>query len=179
MVLGPWSRPYHGLLPGLSPFEEDLMHEAETPRSGVVARMMRYGLFAGIAVLVVLIFTTQRAERSLNPFQLRPANAEILSAAPDYLAFSANFTNNSKFYLIDTTKHVICVYQLKDDKIRLTAAREFSKDTDIVDSSLDLAGGDGKQMRSPEGGSGFDRGEAENYQAGLKKLLEATEKEKK
>ena len=158
------------------------MEESKTERSSNLARNVRKLLLASIFGMVVLILSASlTGERSLNPFALKSANAELISAAPGFLALSANIAGintSSNFYLIDSTKHVICVYQLKGEKIRLTAARQFEKDTDIVDSSLDVTGGDGRVVKSFEGGNGLDRAEAENYAEGLKKLVEAAEKSK-
>ncbi len=158
------------------------MEEPRTASTLTFARSVRKLLLASIFGMVVLILSASlTGERSLNPFALKSANAELISAAPGFLAMSANIAGmqtNSNFYLIDSTKHVICVYQLKGDKIRLTAARQFEKDTDNVDASLDVTGGDGRVVKSFEGGNGLDRAEAENYAEGLKKLVEAAEKSK-
>lgn len=158
------------------------MEEPKMDGPSNVAKTVRKILIVAIFGMGILILTASfSAERSLNPFAVKSANAELISAAPGFLALSANIAGlqtNSNFYLIDSTKQTICVYQLKGDKIRLTAARNFNRDTDIVDSSLDVMGGDGRMVKSFEGGNGLDRAEAENYAEGLKKLMEAAEKSK-
>lgn len=136
------------------------------------ARRMRAVLIAGIALIAVLIFASARDGRgSLNPFEVRNANAEMISAAPGYLALSASIGNEVNFYLLDSTKQVICVYQMVGDKIRLVAARDWSRDTDIPDSSLNVVSADGRQqLKAFEGGTGLDRKDAETYADAVKKL---------
>ncbi|MBI3828520.1 MAG: hypothetical protein HY291_03330 [Planctomycetes bacterium] len=141
------------------------------------ARRVRMALVACIALLAVLIFASARDGRgTLNPFDVRPANAELISAAPGYLALSASIGNEVNFYLLDSTKQVICVYQMVGDKIRLVAARDWSRDTDIPDSSLNVVSADGRQqLKAFEGGTGLDRKDADAYADAVKKL-EAGEK---
>ena len=140
-----------------------------------LAKRIRFGLLLGIVVVVGLIFSASRQDSALQPFFMRPAYAGPVAAAPGFLALSAVAGVNQKFYLIDTTKEVVCTYQLEGDKIRLVSAREFKRDTDILDSSIELTGPDGKVIKI-EGGSGVDRETAEHYADGIKKLLEQSEK---
>lgn len=140
---------------------------------------VRYVLVAAIAVLAVLILKDARSARDINPLNVPSAQAGIVSAAPGYLVMSQAVTLNDKFYLIDTTKQVICVYHMNGDKIRLGAARDFSSDTEIVDSSVDVMTATGKRIESFEGGTGISVTEAAEYAEGLKKLLEEAEKTKK
>src|SRR5689334_10684390 len=70
-----------------------------------LARRVRAVMLAGIGVLAVLIFASARDGRgSLNPFDVKPAHAEMISAAPNYLALSASVGNETNFYLLDSTK---------------------------------------------------------------------------
>lgn len=139
---------------------------------------VRYVLVAAIAVLAVLILKDARSARDVNPLRVSDAQAGIVSAAPGYLVMSQSVTVADKFYIIDTTKQVICVYHMNGDKIRLGAARDFSNDTEIVDSSVSVITAAGKRVDSFEGGSGVSVTEAAEYAEGLKKLLEDAEKKK-
>jgi hypothetical protein len=137
-----------------------------------VARWVRLGLVAGIVGLAVLILVDLRKDTGSGVY-LRSAHADI-AAAPDFIALSVAADQNSKFYLIDTTKQVICVYQLVGEKIRLVAARDFAQDTDIVDTSGAVGG-----QPSPEGGNGATVKEAILYRDALKKAIEDAEKKAK
>lgn len=139
------------------------------------ARAVRFALLAGIATLSVLIVASVN-DGAKNPFRIKDANAELISAAPGFIAMSSSIGTGVNFYLIDSTVGVICVYQMDGDKIRLVAARDFTHDTDIVDGSLNVTATDGKQIKAFEGGSGLDKKDAEAYAEALKKLIESAEK---
>jgi len=134
-----------------------------------IAKFVRMGLVAGIVAVAAMIFVDLRKDPSSGVY-LKSAHADI-AAAPDFIALTAAADQNSKFYLVDTTKQVICVYQLVGEKIRLVAARDFSQDTDIVDTSSAVGG-----QPSPEGGNGATVKEAILYRDALKKAIDDAEK---
>ena len=77
----------------------------------VAARWTRVALLAAIAVVLALIVTTPHNE---YPLTISRAQAQGISAAPGYLMTSLNATNADRFFLVDTTKQVICVYSVVD-----------------------------------------------------------------
>lgn len=147
------------------------MESTQGSKGDRIAKGVRYVLLAGIATMAVLIVASAR-----NPFEVKTANAELISAAPGFLALSASTGQETNFYLIDSTKQVICVYQMVGDKIRLVAARDYTKDMEIVDGSLNVLAADGRPLKPVEGGDGHDRKDAEAYADALKKLIESAEK---
>lgn len=151
------------------------MDSTQVSKSERFARAVRFALLAGIATLSVLIVASV-SDGAKNPFRIKDAHAELISAAPGYIALTSSTGTGVNFYLIDTTVGVICVYQMDGDKIRLVAAREFTHDTDIVDGSLNVVAADGKPIKAFEGGSGLDKKDADAYAEALKKLIEAADK---
>ncbi|MCW8133362.1 MAG: hypothetical protein KIS92_23670 [Planctomycetota bacterium] len=151
------------------------MESTQVSRSERWARAVRFALLSGIAALSVLIVASV-SDGAKNPFRIKDANAELISAAPGFIAMTSSIGTGVNFYLIDTNVGVICVYQMDGDKIRLVAARDFTHDTDIVDGSLNVVAADGKQLKAFEGGSGLDKKDAEAYAEALKKLIESAEK---
>ena len=133
-----------------------------------LAKYARLGLLAAIAVLAGMIISDARQE-NFNPLKLKTAMAEgAVTAAPGYLILSMNTGGTSKFYVADTTKQVLCVYEVNGDKLRLVGARKFDVDADVFDGSLPTA----KNGRGIEGGNGITRAEAKEYGDGINKMFE-------
>jgi hypothetical protein len=158
-----------------------------------VARYIRYGLMAAIAAMVALILL-EVPWHSEQRFRVRSAYGDI-GAAPGLLVISiggggggmaglggggdsgsasgggGGGGGSTRFYIIDSAKKVICVYNMTGDKIRLVNARQYDCDTDILDASIDVpvAGG---TMKAFEGGNGLSRVEAKAYSEGLKKMMD-------
>ncbi|MEI6234590.1 MAG: hypothetical protein WCT04_16165 [Planctomycetota bacterium] len=127
------------------------------------ATWTRFALLAAIACVLGLIVTTPRNE---YPLTMSKAQANLISAAPGYLFTSIQSGNGSQFFLVDTNKQVICVYNVTGDKLRLEAARKFDYDTDVVDGSIGLKG------VIIEGGNGVSREQAKTYGDELKIKIE-------
>jgi hypothetical protein len=147
-----------------------------TPQSfgDKLARWTRLGLIAGIAIVAGLLMTNPHST-SLNPFVVNRANAEGgIAAAPGYLVLTVNVGAASRFYIIDTTKKVVCIYDVVGDKLRLVSARRFDFDGDIFDGSIGVT----KFARGIEGGNGIDRKEAKEYGEAINKMWEESQKKK-
>lgn len=168
--------------------------QAEQAQSGSRwAARVRYALMAAIGVMVVLSLA-QCWLPGTSRLAIRSAYGQAMGAAPSFLALmlpsggggggfgdvggaaGGGGVGNLKFYLIDTTKQVICVYDLRGDKIRLVSAREYSRDMDIADASLDVPMRGGGRVNSFEGTQGLTRTEAAAYADGLKQWLDESEK---
>ena len=134
-------------------------------------------LVVSIAVMAALVVTQDREHGSSHPFAIRTANAEMIAAAPGFLTLSVPQAGGN-FYVVDSTKQVICVYQLDGDRIRLVSARDFSIDTEIKDSSLPLPGPNRRPIKI-EGGSGVDTDTAAFYAKQLKQYIENLSKAKR
>lgn len=133
-----------------------------------LAKYARFGLLAAIAVLAGMIISDARQE-NFNPLKLKTAMAEgAVTAAPGYLVLSMTTGGTSKFYVADTTKQVLCVYEVNGDKLRLVGARKFDVDADVFDGSLP----GGKSARGIEGGNGITRAEAKEYGDAINKMFE-------
>lgn len=130
-----------------------------------LARLTRLALLGGIAVVAALLLTSPRPLE--NPFAISRAQAEGIAAAPGYLSMTVTAGNQAKFYVIDSNKKVVCVYDIVGDKVRLVSARKFDFDSDIFDGSIPVQP---KFGRGIEGGSGIDRKEAKEYSEAIKKL---------
>ena len=172
------------------------MQDSEVSRGERWAKRVRHVLMLTIAAMVVLLlFGAPRG--SSSRLAIRSAYAEAVGAAPSMLALIlpgggglAGGTDTGgggggggglRFYIVDTGKQVVCVYGLNGDKIRLVSAREYSRDMDILDASLDVPASTAKgpmQIKSFEGTQGIDRTTADLYATGLQKLLEEAEKKK-
>ena len=164
------------------------MQEEEGHRGRRWALRVRYALMAAIAVMVVLLLF--QGPRSGSPrYVLNSAYAESVAAAPGFLAVmlpggggdvggggAGGGVGGLRFYLVDTTKQVVCVYTMVGDRIRLVSAREYSRDMDIVDASLTVPTKGGAQIRSFEGTQGIDRATAEAYADGLREWQSKSEK---
>lgn len=137
---------------------------------GRAARWMRFALLTAIAVLLGLIVTTPRNQ---VPLSMSRAQANAVAAAPGFLLTTLTATNGSQFFLVDTVKQVICVYNVTGDKLRLEGARKFDTDSDILDGSF-------PSHPAIEGGNGLARDEATAYWQETKpkidKLAEKTPK---
>jgi hypothetical protein len=144
-----------------------------TPQSlgDKLARVTRLVLLGGIAIIAALLVTSPRPLE--NPFAISRAQAEGIAAAPGYLSMTVTVGNQSKFYIIDSNKKVICVYDIVGDKARLVSARKFDFDSDIFDGSLAVQP---KFARGIEGGSGIDRKEAKEYSEAIAKMWEDAKK---
>jgi hypothetical protein len=136
-----------------------------------LARVARLALIGGIAVVAALLVTSPRPLE--NPFTLSRAQAEGIAAAPGYLSMTVTVGNQSKFYVIDTNKKAICVYDIVGDKVRLVSARKFDFDSEIFDGSIAVQP---KYGRGIEGGSGIDRKEAKEYSEAIAKMWEDAKK---
>ena len=133
-----------------------------------LAYMTRVVLIGMIIVVATLMITN--FSQSSNPFSINRANAEGgICATPGYLTLTSDLGRASKFFIIDTNRQVICVYNMIGDKLRLVSARKFDFDSDIFDGSLPM----GTAAHGIEGGNGVTRTEARIYSEGLKKLWEA------
>ena len=95
--------------------------------SETLADCVRY-LLAGLFALVIysaFTFSDQKAHAA-NP----------VAAAPGYLSFTLRSAGNSKFYITDTNRKVICVYSLNGNELRLVSVRRFDQDSSIIDGSI-------------------------------------------
>lgn len=137
-------------------------------------RWIRNVLILAVFVFAVLLVTKQDDGGSFNPLSVRNVNAEMIAAAPGFLALSVS-PGGGNFFIIDTSRQVICVYQLDGEKVRLVSARDFHRDTDIVDSSLVVPGPNNRPIKI-EGGSGVDAAAAAAYADGIKKAIDNAEK---
>ena len=127
------------------------------------ARWVRFALLAAIAVLLGLIVTTPRNE---VPLTMSRAQANAIAAAPGFLLTSLTAANGSQFFLVDTVKQVICVYNVTGDKLRLEGARKFDTDSDILDGSV-------PSHIQVEGGNGASRDDAKAYWDDAKPKIDA------
>ena len=130
-----------------------------------LARISRVILLGAIAVVLGLIVMSPR-DSAFNPMMLRRAQAEgSICAAPGYLMLTMAIGANSKLYLNDTNKQVLCVYEVTGDKLRLVSARKYDYDNAIFDGSIPA----GTANKPIEGGNGITRDEAKNYGEAIQK----------
>jgi hypothetical protein len=93
-------------------------------RLATAARYTMVAIFAGAMALLL----TQKVPS---------ANAATpVAAAPSYLSFTTKIHKDAHFYITDTNRHVICVYTMLGDQLRLVSARRFDDDSRIVDATL-------------------------------------------
>ncbi len=142
-----------------------------------IAKPIRNLLLVAVVVMAVLLVASNRDGSAVHPFSIPEANAELISAAPGYLTLTVPAAGGN-FYIIDSTRQIICVYQLDGEKIRLVSARDFNRDTDIVDSSIRVMGANNRPILI-EGGNGIDAQTAAIYADGLKKWMDENEKKKR
>ena len=142
------------------------------PIASRAARWTRFTLLAAIAAVLGLIVTTPRNE---YPLTMSRAQANAISAAPGFLLTSLTAGNANQFYLVDTTKQIICVYNVTGDQLRLEAARKFDYDTEIADGSVAAKG-----IRIEGNTNGINRDDAKAYWEEIKPKIDALiEKSKK
>src|SRR5688500_8052090 len=91
-----------------------------SPAPPSMAIWLRY-LMAVLFGVVVWSGAGNRSADAANP----------VSAATSYLSFTVRLGANSKFYITDTNRKVICVYSLAGEKLRLVSARKIDHDTKI------------------------------------------------
>jgi len=144
------------------------------------AKRVRWLLMLAIAFMIVLLLVDGRSGPA-SRFAVRSAYAEPVAAAPGFIALTLPGDGKDlRFYIIDTTKRVVCVYTLVGDKVRLVSAREYDRDMDIFDASFQVATKDGKSVINTfEGTQGVDRQTAAAYADGLQKLLDDASKRPK
>jgi hypothetical protein len=143
----------------------------ETTPFSRAARWTRFTLLAAIAAVLGLIVTTPRNE---YPLTMSRAQANAISAAPGFLLTSLTAGNANQFYIVDTTKQIICVYNVTGDQLRLEAARKFDYDTEIWDSSVAAKG-----IRIEGNTNGIGRDDAKAYWEEIKPKIEALLEKKK
>lgn len=133
----------------------------------------RLVLITAITVIAVLIVVGPN-NHTANPLKVGPAQADgSVAAAPGYLMMTVKQGGAAKFYLCDTNKQMICVYETNGEKLRLVGARKFDHDSTIFDASLNFG-----KARSFEGGNGIDRKTAEIYATEIKEAREKAAKKK-
>ena len=126
------------------------------------AHIARYAM---VAVFAIALSATWQSNNGSGD---RAYAATPVSAAPSFLSFTAKVGGNSKFYITDTNRKVICVYSLTNDQLRLVSARKFDHDSRIRDGSI-------KAPVAMEG-MPLTRDDAEAYANNLQKLLDAAAK---
>jgi hypothetical protein len=152
------------------------MSDQTTTFGDRLAKIVRALLLAAIAAVVVLIILGPKNHGLPNPLAVGRAGADGgLAAAPGYIILPMMTGHASKFYLCDTNKQVICVYETRGDMLRLVSARKFDKDVGIFDASITVGGG----IEKPEGHlPGLSREEADRYAEAIKTFRERAEKKK-
>jgi len=136
-----------------------------------MAKIARVVLLAAIAVVLALIVISPKILMNSNPMSIGKAHAEgSISAAPGYLMLTMATGANSKLYVNDSNKQVICIYEVTGDKLRLVSARKYDFDSTIFDMSIPMGG------KVPEGGNGLNREGAKAYGETIKKGFEDFQK---
>jgi putative hemolysin len=150
------------------------MSDQTTPLGDKLARIARGILLAAIAVVIALIIVGPKNGGLPNPLSVGRANAEGgICAAPGYIMMPVKQGGVSRFCVCDTTKQVICIYEMNGEKLRLVSVRKFDKDTEIFDASLQVG------AKAPEGHTpGLNRREAGLYAEAIKAYREKAEKKK-
>jgi len=151
------------------------MGDAETSfaeRSGKTARLV---LITAVAVVAGLLVLDGRRGQTSGTLLIPPALAQSgIAAAPGHLAFAMDTRNPAaRFYLVDTDKRMICVYQLVNEQLRLVSARDITNDSDIRDSTEAIRT---KTKFAPafEGQNGLDVEQTKKYLEAQNALDEAT-----
>jgi hypothetical protein len=158
------------------------MAEPSNPVRSRWAERLRVVL-AGAIVLMIGLTLWKAPWSGGDRYIMKSAYGNSVGAAPGMLALTlpgeGNATQNTKIYIVDTSKMVVCVYAFRNEKIRLVSAREFSKDMDIKDASDRMPTPDGRAwIKPPEGNNGFDRETAAAYAKG-QELFEKQAKKKR
>jgi hypothetical protein len=125
-----------------------VMREESTRLPERVALCARYLIIAGFAMVFSVMMWGAKDDRA-------HASSPV-AAAPSVISFTAKINRDSKFYITDTSRKIICVYSLVGDKLRLVSARKYNHDSQILDSNLPGA-------ITIEGGNGITAEQAEQY----------------
>lgn len=151
------------------------MNDQSTPLGDRLARIARGVLLAAIAVVSALIVLGPQNHGLPNPLSVGRANADgSLSAAPGYIIMPVKQGAAARFLICDSTKQVICLYEMNAEKLRLISVRKFDKDSEIFDASLRVG------REAPEGhAKGLTRAQAGEYADAIKAFRENFEKKKK
>lgn len=145
---------------------------SESVKADKLATVARVVLMGAIAVVLGLIVIAPKSSNIVNPLTVGRAQADgSVCAAPGYLMLTMSIGANSKLYLNDSNKQVLCVYEVTGDKLRLVSARKYDNDSSIFDMSIPTGG------KVPEGGNGITRDEAKTYGESIQKSF--TEYKKK
>lgn len=133
---------------------------SESVKADKLATIARTILLGGIVAVLGLIVISPKNSNIVNPLTVGRAQADgSVCAAPGYLMLTMSIGANSKLYLNDSNKQVLCVYEVTGDKLRLVSARKYDNDATIFDMSIPSA----KGGKVPEGGNGITRDEAKIY----------------
>ena len=90
--------------------------------------------------LLVALFAAALASGWFGASSDRAFAAAPVGAAPSCLSCTMKAAGNSKLYITDTNKKVICVYSLNGESLRLVSARKYDFDSRIVDGSMPVHG---------------------------------------
>ncbi len=134
-----------------------------------LALTARLGIFvlAGVLALGALFGAKDAGPLNLGKVFATGRN----SAAPGYLSLTVRPGSANKFYIVDTTRQVICVYNLSSsDELRLVSARRFDHDRSIMDATIPAP----KPLEKIN--TGVTYAEAEAYQKACEKLIETEKK---
>lgn len=149
------------------------MSDPKTPLWDKLAKVARVILLIAITVVLTLIVIGPRSTGLPNPLSVPRAQAEGICAAPGYLLLTTKVGGASKFYVVDSTRQVFCVYETNGDQLRLVGARKFDKDAEIFDASIPTPG----LPRGFEGHRpGIDRKTAAKYAEDIKAAKEKAAK---
>jgi hypothetical protein len=89
------------------------------------------------AVLLVLLGVVLGA---LLATSISPGSGEALAGgggAGGVVAIAGNGDKSDFFYLVDTTKQVVCVYRWSNPGLRLVCARAYDYDLELLDTAED------------------------------------------
>jgi hypothetical protein len=148
------------------------MNDQTTPLGDRLAKIARFVLLVAIGVIAALIILGPKNHGLPNPVSVGPVQADGgICAAPGYIMMPINTGGAAKFYVCDTNKQVICVYETKGDHLRLVGVRKFDKDLEINDGAIPV---NGKILDGHH--PGLDRAEAAAYGEGIKAAREKAKK---
>jgi hypothetical protein len=117
----------------------------------------RYLIVAALAMILSLLLFGAKNDHALA--------SSPVGAVPSMISFTAKVGTDSKFYVTDTARKIICVYSLSGDKLRLVSARKYDIDQQILDSSLPVG-------ITIEGGNGATREKAAEFLKASKPALD-------